>query len=973
MVPAFRSPRIVLGLVAAMQIGSGVALTFFCHEFFKLLQIPRPAILLPFQIWGAMGIMMGLGIVAIIERPLRHRAVLRLIMACKFVAGVACLLATVVKGLDASFALAGFLLELAPAAGIMSVLVELSLLRESRWEPRFWRVFLGIYAPLAPLVFLLCITLGVGSLPVLESARSYGWLAEVAVTDMEPVREIKSIKEIVWKRLPSAFPMTGGAGLEYRLAPALGGLKFTDPVAMLELPDDSRRYLVTERTGKVVLVTGMTKSIFLDLRAGVHYGPFSPEEGLLNFVLHPGYADPASKGFHSVFAYYTRMWEGKSCNCLARFRVTDDGNSVDASTEEILFCQGYSIAVHHGGGLAFGPDGFLYVGVGDGFWGAPNLNAQRIDKGFHSGILRIDVDRQGGEVSHPIRRAPENGASFNYMAPNDNPFLSPDGARLEEFFAIGFRNPWRISFDRKSGELWVADSGFEHREEINRVAKGDNGGWAYLEGSVSTRTIHDQHLPRPEKLLGREIAPVYEYPRSVSFCTVGGFLYRGKALPELEGKFVFGDVSGQVAALCLDAEGKFEKKISIGTVPQPLMALCSLAEDAAGELYVLSTKEISKEEGVIYKIERGPSQANAEIPRKLSETKLFADLKNLTPDAALTPYEIIVPFWSDHAIKSRFVGTQLGYQVRGKPGQLLEIPPGTIFVKHFDFPTDLRSPQQTRRLETRVLVFTVDRGWYGLTYRWNAEGTDAELVDDAEQETLLVTQLDGSIREQLWTFPDRHSCLACHNAVSDGALGFSYRQLSMFDAKFHDPIPNAPYEAKDQGNQLERMRDRGIFTREALACDLNDLRPLAATNDESRSLEDRARSYLDANCSYCHRNGVWYSSFDVRYEIPLADSQLMSERLLKHFTDSTNGKPVSDANPAWAIKPGLPQDSFLHRRMNTTEVGRRMPPIGREVVDEQGADVVREWILSMKKPEEGAARSAVKPAEGVLSQEPVSK
>jgi uncharacterized repeat protein (TIGR03806 family) len=659
-------------------------------------------------------------------------------------------------------------------------------------------------------------------------------------------------------------------------------------------------------------------------------------------ALHPGYADPISPGFHSVFAFFTRMWEGRSCNCVARFQVTPDGESVDADSEKLLICQGYTVQVHHGGGIAFGPDGFLYVGVGDGFWGAPNEHAQRIDKGFFSGILRLDVDQKGGDVSHPIRRPPTNGFSANYFVPNDNPFLAEQGENLEEFYAIGFRNPWRISFDRMNGDLWVADSGFEKREEINRVAKGDNGGWAYLEGSIPTQTINDKHLPRPEKPIGREIAPVHEYPRAVSYCTIGGFVYRGKQLPELQGKFVFGDVSGQIWALTLDDAGNCQKKTPVGCVPEPLMAVCSLAEDAEGELCVLATKEVSKEEGSVYKIVRGPIDDTKKIPQRLSETGLFANLKNLTPHSALTPYEINVPFWSDQAIKSRFVGTQSKLPIRGEPCYPFKIPTGTVFVKHFEFPTDLRCPEQTRRLETRVLVFTLDQKWYGLSYRWNADGTDAHLLEEEQTETLQVTHKDGTVRPQTWTFPDRHACLSCHNAVSEGALGFSYRQL------WHED-PSLGAKQKKPINQLERLRDRGVLAVEALACDLHLVPRLAAHDDDSRSLKDRARSYLDANCSYCHRNGVWYSTFDLRYDTPLEQAQLWSEPLLKHFTDSSNGKPVSFANHALAIQRGNPEDSFILRRMQSIEAGRRMPPLGRTVVDQQGVELVREWILSMKK------------------------
>lgn len=949
MVSILRSPRQLLNFVAILQVCTGIALALFSHEVFKSLLIPRPASRLPYQAWGAIGIVLGIGLIFLAKQPLKNRAAILMIMSCKVAAGAICVFVTIQQILSPSFALAGFLLELAPAALIACALVEQAAFPEdvitsNKVTPinstaafSLWFVFAGLLA------------LGVCSSSLLQWGRGKGVL---------PVRHTLAVnanaRPAEWKKLPSTFPVAPGTALDYKLVPAFGGMKFTDPVQLVELPDGSGRFLVAERTGKIILVNGGQKSTFLDLRSIVHYSPQSPEEGLLNFALHPGYNDPKSPGFRSIFVFLTRMWESRTCLSVARYRASDEGDSANFGSEQFLFCQAYSLLVHNGGGMAFGPDGFLYIGMGDGFWGAPNLHAQKIDGGFFSGILRVDVDCQGGQISHPIRRPPEDGFSANYFIPSDNPFIAEDGANLEEFYAIGFRNPWRISFDRLSGQLWVADAGFEHREEINRVNKGDNGGWAYLEGSIPTQTINPAHLPRPEKPIGNELAPFYEYPRSISFCTVGGFVYRGEALPSLQGRFVFGDVSGQVAALKFDQAGQNILRTSLGAAPQPLMALCSLAEDAQGELYALTTKEILKEQGVIYKLVAGPAVETADLPRKLSETGLFADLKTFTPDTALTPYQINVPFWSDHAIKTRFVGTQSGLPIQGTPGQPLKFPVGTIFVKHFDFAMDLRNPQQTRRLETRVLVFNADDSWYGVTYRWNQEGTDAELIDDTESETLQVTQLDGSIREQTWQYPDRQACLACHNSVSEGALGFSYRQLSQ-------PKSAANAQAGSL-NQLEFLRDCGILAEKTLDCDLDDLRPLAAIDDESRTIEDKARSYLDANCAYCHRNGIWYSTFDVRYETPLEQTQLFSEPLFKNFTEWTQGQPVSHANPAMAIAPGSPEDSFLLRRMNTTIEGRRMPPIGRSVTDERGAALIRDWIASMKSKGNPAALIARPPS-----------
>ena len=196
--------------------------------------------------------------------------------------------------------------------------------------------------------------------------------------------------------------------------------------------------------------------------------------------------------------------------------------------------------------MFFGRDGFLYLSLGDeGLEDFLPEATQRIDGGLFSGIIRIDVDNDPLR-SHPIVRQPMANATAptgwgdtytqGYSIPNDNPWLSPDGKHLEEFFAIGLRSPFGLSYDPASDRIWVSDVGSDKREEISTVRKGDNLQWPYMEGF-----FEQQDHPRPDSLIGRQKAPVFDYDGSIGSCVMGGQVYRGTRFPALNGKYLFGD------------------------------------------------------------------------------------------------------------------------------------------------------------------------------------------------------------------------------------------------------------------------------------------------------------------------------------------------------------------------------------------------------------------------------------------------
>lgn len=309
--------------------------------------------------------------------------------------------------------------------------------------------------------------------------------------------------------------------LSWITAARFPGVAFSQPVRVVEDPVNSEMVYVLERRGKIFRVdlSSGKKSIFLDFSERV--APLNGENGATAFVFHPNLrVNPY------LYVFYTFGTNKSQTNRLSRFQLEKGGNVLSES-ETVLIDQTDRNTMHNGGGLAFGPDGYLYLGVGDE--GGSNdkfSNAQTISRNLFSGILRIDVNRLGGKHSHPIRRQPINGRTQNYFIPNDNPFVDVDSA-LEEFWSIGLRNPYQISFDSETGELWVGDVGEGIYEEINLAHRGSNHGWSFLEG-IRTNPDSPSHGQEPFPLLGVLTAPVYTYAHTLfRRAIIGGFVSQG--------------------------------------------------------------------------------------------------------------------------------------------------------------------------------------------------------------------------------------------------------------------------------------------------------------------------------------------------------------------------------------------------------------------------------------------------------------
>lgn len=355
------------------------------------------------------------------------------------------------------------------------------------------------------------------------------------------------------------------------LAPASENVTaFPDPraftwqtvVAGLERPTDlagagEGRLLVLEQPGRVRLVLDgvLQADPFLDITDRV--GSQGNEQGLLGIALHPRFAE---NGF-----FYLNYTDRAGTTVVSRFQTLADGARADPASERILLTIEQPYANHNGGSLAFGPDGMFYIGTGDGgSAGDPQGNGQKLTT-LLGKLLRIDVD--GGDP---------------YAIPADNPFA--DGPRGRgEIWAYGLRNPWRFSFDRLTGDLWIADVGQNAWEEINFQPAGAPGGvnygWNFREGA------HPYRGEPPAGLLLTD--PVAEYPHPEGCSVTGGFVYRGEKFPEFFGIYLYGDYcNGRVWGLLRQPDGSWQSQLLFETGTY----LSSFGEDVRGELYLLDQR-----------------------------------------------------------------------------------------------------------------------------------------------------------------------------------------------------------------------------------------------------------------------------------------------------------------------------------------------------------------------------------------------
>ncbi len=773
-----------------------------------------------------------------------------------------------------------------------------------------------------------------------------------------------------------AFPEAAPAGGNLQLVEALPKLTFDNAVAMTQVPGRPKSLLVASIKGEVWMVPDTTvplpvKKEILNVRS---LSNLTRGRSIYSVVCHPDFAnngrfivnyqgdgtrlpatasipnldiEGAGRDFDASISCDLRVSEftvsAANLNTLltsgSSTALNNARNAVKATERPMINLAEQGI-YHSINDCHFGPDGYLYVSFGDeGGQGDPGLNAQSITRDQFSSIIRIDVDRNAGNLEpNPHYTIPINPSTglANFSIPVDNPYIGSapfyNGAAIPsadiskvrtEIWATGLRNPFKFHIDPDTNEIWVGDVGMDRYEEVSILRKGDNAGWSYYEGNERRSDI--PHAIEPAD----HTPPVHAYfHENGNNSVTGGVLYKGSAYTSLFGKYIFGDYgSGRIWTLERGTGG------TPATVTElPVGGLSSHVDyevDAhTGHILLLQHRSSGK---IMRLVEQTTGPA---FPQLLSETGAFADLATLTPNAGIVAYEPNLTFWSDHAIKSRFFAIKntadtLGYSRDGN----WSFPKGMVFIKHFDFDLDRDNPGTSRkRLETRFLVRTED-GSYGVSYRWNEAGTDATLAPIGGVNFDLEVTENAAQHTQTWRIPSRGECLTCHTPEAGHALSVNTPQL------------NGPGTmGTTSGNFLTLLQTSGYLAglNENPATLPHHVKP----EDASANLEARVRSYLAVNCSYCHQPGSSAPpSWNGLPDVPLDQSGILYSHLVSEAFHGPDD---------FTVTPGQPDRSAILNRIKAREAigdGKhlgysQMPPLASNVVDPAGVALIEDWILN---------------------------
>jgi uncharacterized repeat protein (TIGR03806 family) len=672
-----------------------------------------------------------------------------------------------------------------------------------------------------------------------------------------------------------------------KLAPQWTGVTFNQPIYVTQAPGDATQFYVVERQGKVRVLPGnaTTNAQTRDF-VNIANVNTSGEGGLLGMAFHPQW--PTKR---EVYLSFTRLPvagdPGPVCpaqmvneleSIIARYQSTDNGMTLNVGPDEILKV-GQPYTNHKGGNIQFGPDGMLYLGLGDGGSGDDPCGSGQNLNSLLGKILRLDINAPAGM----------------YKIPADNPFVG-NAATRPEIWTYGHRNPWRWSFDKASGELWVGDVGQGLWEEIDRDVKGGNYGWNTCEGFHLRGNL--TALCNTPGLTD----PVVEHPRSEAQSITGGYVYRGSAMPSLVGTYIYGDyATGNIWALLYDANNKPIPKVIAKVTGGTLV---SFGQSNDGEIY---TVQIS---GVISKlVPAAPAQPD-HFPQLLTDTGCVDPMDPTKPASGLIPYDVNSPLWSDAAEKERYFAIPDGSAITINADQDWDLPIGSVAMKTFSV--------GGKRIETRLFMRHDDGGWAGYTYEWNDDGTNATLLPAGKMKAL-----DASTA---WAYPSRTQCIQCHSQATGGTIGLETAQLN------RDEV----YASTNRlSNQLATLDHIGMFAAPLAQAAADS--PRLADPVGQDALEDRARSYLHANCAHCHRPmGGGQGTMDLRYTQALKDTITCN-------ADNTQGT-VGGATKL--IAPGSPQTSILSLRMHATG-SKRMPPVAVSVTDALGATLIDDWITSL--------------------------
>ena len=713
-------------------------------------------------------------------------------------------------------------------------------------------------------------------------------------------------------------PSLGG----YRATNAFGTNTFTTPVAITTPPGENNRIFIVEQIGRIMMLTNLGdlnpgRAQFIDLRDRVRF--MNDEQGLLGLAFHPGYA--TNRYFYVTYSYPpgagTRYWR------LSRFETfANNPNAGDPNSEVVLIHQLDQASNHNGGDVHFGPDGYLYVSLGDE--GGANdqfNNSQVIHVDFHAGMIRIDVDKRPGSLTPNPHPANTNNPTmtFNYAIPPDNPFVgvtSFNGTNYNaanirtEFWAVGLRNPWRFSFDPVTGFLWLADVGQGAREEVNIITKGGNYGWAYREGLIAG--------PKTPPPGFTHINPIQDYGRGSATnqgaSVTGGVVYRGSRLSGLHGAYIFADyVSDNVWQMRYEVSGGVTNITPFSFLFRETDIAAFGVDPRNGDVLMASVSQ-----GTIKRL------VGDFLPETLADVGAFSDLATLTPHPGIIPYDVNTAVWADGAQISRwFCVPNTSGRFTFRANDRWTTPANAVWFQHFEMEMTNGVPESRRRLETRILVRDggAGTGVYAASYRWNSP-TYAVLVSSNGMDETLTIYSGGVPHTQVWRYPSRTDCLACHNANAGRVLGFNTPQLNR-DFNYNGIVDN----------QIRALNNAGYFL--TTVSNLHSLPHMTALSDASSSAEFRASSYLAANCAHCHYPlGPGIGNFDARIYPALSSQRIIDGLLVNNLGNPSNR----------AVAPGSVALSVIYQRMASTDPAFRMPMMGSVVPDTQALSVFQDWI-----------------------------
>jgi glucose/arabinose dehydrogenase len=723
----------------------------------------------------------------------------------------------------------------------------------------------------------------------------------------------------------------------YRVQRVYADLKLKYPIAVAHQPGSNRLLLINEEWSygpvKIQRIVDDPKTTELETLLDLDAVAYS-------IAFHP---DFAKNGYLYIGSNGPEKAKGPKKTQIHRYTMErQPPYKLDPASAKLII--EWPSDGHNGGAMAFGHDGMFYVTSGDGTSDSDtNIVGQDMTK-LLAKVLRIDVDH------------PEPGQA--YAVPKDNPFVGMKEAR-PEIWAYGLRNPWRMTVDQKTGHLWVGQNGQDLWEQAYLVKKGENYGWSVMEGS---------HPFYPNRKLGPTplVQPTIEHHHSEFRSLTGGIVYYGAKHPELQGAYIYGDYStGKIWAM----KHNGDKPLWHKELADSRLQITGFGTDSQGEILICDHR--GKDKGRLYTLVPTPREAGpSNFPRKLSDTGLFASVKGHVVQPALIPYSVIAPLWGDNAYKERWIALPgADSKIAFTKNRGWHFPDGAVLVKSFALEMQEGNAASRKWIETRLLTLQGDE-WFGYSYAWNEEQTEAYLVEGKGLDRPYGIQLAQGARQQTWHYPSRAECMVCHSRAAEWVLGLQTLQMNkdhhyagIIDNQLrtldHIGVLKGDWVKETEGLLADQARDSGIKDDKEIKAYVKDHMPpgspveafsQALSADKGRRLVDpydvkedltlRARSYLHSNCAQCHvEAGGGNAMIDLEFTTKLDKMKIIDVA------------PQHDAfglKDAKLIAPGRPEASVLLHRVGCRGPGQ-MPPLATSLVDEPAVLLLREWVRTMNK------------------------